>query len=104
MFEISDLAARQIKLSEQQLDEEGLRLRISARMTKDKRISYKMGFDNDYDNDIKLEINGINVIFDADTKSLVKGMLIDYRKLDGLEQIVFLNPNDPSGEEKTENN
>jgi iron-sulfur cluster assembly protein len=102
MFEISDLAAGQIKLSEQQLEEEDLRLRISARMTEEKKIAYKMGFDNFYDNDIKQEINGIKVIFDADTKSLIKGMLIDYRKLDGQEQLVFLNPNDTSGDENTE--
>jgi iron-sulfur cluster assembly protein len=102
MFEISDLAAGQIKLSAEQLNEENLRLRISARKTEDKKISYKMGFDDFYDNDIKAEINGIKVIFDPDTKSLIKGMLIDYRKLDGQEQLVFLNPNDHFGENNTE--
>lgn len=102
MFEISDLAAGQIKLSEEQLNEKNLRLRISARMTEDKKIAYKMGFDDFYDNDIKVEIKGIKVIFDADTKSLIKGMLIDFRKLDGQEQLVFINPNDPFGVEKTE--
>ena len=102
MFEISDLAAGQIKLSEQQLNDEDLRLRISARKTEDIKISYKMGFDNFYDSDIQFEINGIKVVFDQDTEKLVKGMLIDYRKLDGQEQLVFLNPNDPFGDDNTE--
>jgi iron-sulfur cluster assembly protein len=102
MFEISDLAAGQIKLSEQQLNDEDLRLRISARKTEDNKISYKMGFDNFYDSDIQFEINGIKVVFDQDTEKLVKGMLIDYRKLDGQEQLVFLNPNDPFGDDNTE--
>jgi len=102
MFEISDLAADQIKLSEQQLDDKDLSLRISARITEDKKISYKMGFDEFYDIDTKLEINGIKVVFDADSENLIKGMLIDYRELDGEKQIVFLNPNDPSGNNKDE--
>jgi len=102
MFEISDLAADQIKLSEQQLDEEDLRLRISARMTEDNKISYRMGFDHFYDIDTKLEINGIKVVFDADSENLIKGMLIDFQELDGKEQIVFLNPNDPFGSKNTE--
>lgn len=102
MFEISDLAADQIKLSEQQLDDKDLSLRISARITEDKKISYKMGFDEFYDIDTKLEINGIKVVFDADSENLIKGMLIDYRELDGEKQIVFLNPNDPFGNNKDE--
>jgi len=102
MFKISDLAADQIKLSEQQLDNKDLRLRISVRMTEDKKISYKMGFDDFYDIDIKLEVNGIKVVVDTDSENLIKGMLIDYCELDGKEQIVFLNPNDPVGDNKAE--
>ncbi|MBT4290043.1 MAG: Fe-S cluster assembly protein HesB [Deltaproteobacteria bacterium] len=102
MFEISDLAADQIKLSEQQLDDKDLRLRISARKTEDHEISYKMGFDNFYDIDIKLDINGVKVVLDTDSENLIKGMLIDYQELDGKEQIVFLNPNDPFSDKDTE--
>ena len=102
MFEISDLAATQIKLSEEQLGEENLRLRISARITDERKISYKMGFDDFYDSDIKLDINGIKIILDQESEKLVKGMLIDYRKLDGKEQIVFVNPNDKFGNEGEE--
>lgn len=101
MFEISDLAANQFKISQEQVKDENLRLRISARVNEEKRISYKMGFDDAFDSDIKLDINNIKIVIDEDTEKLVKGMLIDYRKLDDQEQIVFLNPNDHFGEENS---
>lgn len=94
MFEITDDAVTQIKLSREQLGEDNLRLRISARYSPEYGIAYKMGFDDDYETDIKLEINGVKVVFDRDSEKMVKGMKIDYRELDGQMQIVFENPND----------
>jgi iron-sulfur cluster assembly accessory protein len=99
MFEITDDAVTQINLSRKQLGEENLRLRISARYSPEYGIAYKMGFDDAYETDVKLEINGVKVAFDRDSEKMIKGMTIDYRELDGQMQIVFENPNDVSPEE-----
>lgn len=94
MFEITENAVTQIKLSQEKLGEDNLRLRISARYSPEYGIAYKMGFDDAYETDVKLEINGIKVVFDRDSEKMIKGMKIDYRELDGHMQIVFENPND----------
>ena len=94
MFEITENAVTQIKLSQEKLGEDSLRLRISARYSPEYGIAYKMGFDDAYETDVKLEINGIKVAFDRDSEKMIKGMKIDYRELDGQMQIVFENPND----------
>ena len=103
MFKITESAAAQIKLSKEKLGEATLRLRISARFAPEHGIAYKMGFDDVYDTDITLEINNIEIIYDKDSEKLIKGMVIDYRELNGEMQIVFENPNDMNPENMANN-
>ena len=94
MFRITERATAQIKLSREKLGEDALRLRISARYSPKHGIDYKVGFDDVYETDIKLEVDGIEIVYDRDTEKMIEGMVVDYREFDGRMQIVFENPND----------
>ena len=97
MFEISNRAAEQLKLSLEQLKDDELALRISARRTPAGEVDYKVGFDDPLDSDTAVTINGINVVIDEDSQKIVEGMVIDFTNFEGQEQFVFLNPNDTQG-------
>ncbi|MBU3917794.1 iron-sulfur cluster assembly accessory protein [bacterium] len=94
MFEITDNAAKQFKTSAEAIGDDTLSFRISARKSETKGIQYNMGFDKPREEDISCLLNGIQTIVDPKSAKLVKSMIIDFRELDGLEQFVFINPND----------
>lgn len=94
MILITDKAAEQFKTSIERLGEDNPVLRISARMSPDHGIVYKMGFDEAYETDVSCDANGIKVVFDKDSEPHVKGMAIEFGELDGKEQFIFINPND----------
>jgi iron-sulfur cluster assembly protein len=95
MFEITDSAVKQFLASAKTIGDDGLSLRIAARKSPmQTEMLYQMGFDHPKDDDVSYTINGIKVVIDSASVENVKAMIIDFRELDGLEQFVFINPND----------
>ena len=96
MITITPAAARQIHASAQQGKMEGLAMRIAARRDPDGSIHYGMGFDDKHtDGDLRISVEGIDVVIGEASQILVDGMTVDYVEIEpGSWQFIFLNPND----------
>jgi len=96
MITITPAAARQIQLSAQQGEMEGFAMRIAARRDPDGSIHYGMGFDdNQHDGDLRISVEGIEIVIGETSRVLVDGMTVDYVEIEpGSWQFIFLNPND----------
>ena len=95
MFEITDSAAKQFQASARTIGDNNLSLRITARKSPlGAEMQYNLGFDNPKDGDESFTVNGVDVIVDSASVENVKAMIIDFRDYEGLEQFVFVNPND----------
>lgn len=97
MFKVTDLAAKQISISLEQMGAEKLPLRIAIKVMPDSSFHYNMGFDdNSHVGDKTFDEKDIHFVVDAASIPLIGGMTMDYVDIDGKMEIVFLNPNDPS--------
>jgi iron-sulfur cluster assembly accessory protein len=82
---------------------ESLPLRVAINVQQDGSFHYNMGFDdNSRDGDTTFEEKNINFVVDVATLPLVGGMTMDYVEINGTQEIVFLNPNDPNYKAPTE--
>jgi len=96
MIKVSDTAAKQIAISLEQMSDV-LPLRIAIKVNQDGSFHYNMGFDdNSRDGDTTFEEKDIKFVVDIASLPLVGGMTMDYVDIDGTQEIVFLNPNDPN--------
>ena len=103
MIKVSDTAVKQISISLEQMGAEPLPLRIAINVNQDGSFHYNMGFDdNSRDGDTAFEEKNINFVVDVATLPLVGGMTMDFVEIEGKEEIVFLNPNDPNYKAPTE--
>ncbi|MEE9310114.1 MAG: iron-sulfur cluster biosynthesis family protein [Cocleimonas sp.] len=103
MIKVSDTAAKQIAISVAQMDGDTLPLRVAINVNQDGSFHYNMGFDdNSRDGDTSFEERDIKFVVDVATLPLVGGMTMDYIEIEGKEEIVFLNPNDPNYKAPTE--
>jgi iron-sulfur cluster assembly protein len=73
---------------------EGLALRIAARRAMDGSIEYAMGMDNERDNDQTVVIDGISLLINEHSASLLAGVTVDFVEENGQPLFVFMNPND----------
>ncbi len=101
MFTITETAAEQIRRaaeSQQQPGEDlALGLRIAAKVDEDGELAYGMGFDEERENDVKVESAGITVLIAPHSKELLAGAMLDFVELNpGEFQFVFFNPNEPA--------
>jgi iron-sulfur cluster assembly protein len=99
MFTITEAAAEQIlHAAEAQPGEDVLpMLRLAAKVDEDGEISYGMGFDDERENDVKLESHGLTILIAPRSQELLAGATLDFIELQpGEYQFVFLNPNEPS--------
>ena len=96
MITITPAAASQIKLSTEQSNADGMALRIAATKNDDDTIHYGMGFDENKENDIAIESEGVTIIVSPVSAELLKNTTLDFVEIEpGKEQFIFLNPNDP---------
>lgn len=102
LITLSPSAIEQIKKS-QQGDNEGLALRLAAKMNADENLEYGMGFDEAKDDDAQVTIDGIHIVIGADCVELLNGAHMDFVELEpGQFNFIFLNPNDPNYKPPTE--
>lgn len=96
MIKLSDAAAKQVKISLEQMGDAEVPLRIAIKVQENGSFHYNMGFDSNISSSDKtFDEKQITFVVDAATLPLVGGMEMDYTEIEGELQIVFLNPNDP---------
>ncbi|MDP2794336.1 MAG: iron-sulfur cluster biosynthesis family protein [Sulfurisoma sp.] len=101
MFKITETAAEQIRRAAESQQEPGedtaVGLRIAAKVDEDGELAYGMGFDDERDNDVKVESAGITVLIAPHSSELLAGAMLDFVELNpGEFQFVFFNPNEPA--------
>lgn len=97
MITITPEAAKQIRLSAQQGNTEGLPLRIAATKNEDGSLHYGLGFDDSKEDDIAVTSEGVKIIVSPLSGVLLQGTTLDFVELEsGKRQFIFMNPNDPS--------
>ena len=98
IIKITDAAARQIQQSIKPEEAKIVSLRLAVMRNADGSFHYAMGLDDqNYEDDLKLQSNTINLVVNSAMLSMIKNMTIDYVELEkGQYHFIFLNPNDPS--------
>lgn len=104
MFNVTPTAATQIlRSARNQGGTSGLR--VAAKREQDGSIAYGMGFDDERDNDLVLECEGVTILIAPFSRDLLDGATLDFVELTpGEFQFIFINPNDqvpPPGESRT---
>ena len=96
MIKVSDAAAKQVKISLDQMGDAEVPLRIAIKVQEDGSFHYNMGFDaNVNEGDKTFDEKRITFVVDAASLPLIGGMEVDYVEIDDKHEIIFLNTNDP---------
>jgi iron-sulfur cluster assembly protein len=95
MFRLTRAAAEQIKQAAEIQDDEP-RLRVAAKIEEDGGLVYGMGFDEERENDLVLDCEGIQILISPRSQPLLSGTTLDFVELKpGEFQFIFDNPNEP---------
>lgn len=98
MIKVTPQAAAQIRQAATQNDAESLFLRIAARRGVDGSIQYGMGFDEQSEQDLSVNSEGVTVIIAPGHEELLNGAVLDFVELNpGDFRFIFINPNDNGG-------
>lgn len=93
-FTVTAAAAAQIRRSAEAEAGPAL-LRIAAKLAADGSVEYGMGFDEERDQDLRLECDGVTVLVGPLSRELLEGATLDFVEMEAGEyQFIFLNPND----------
>ena len=96
MIKLSDAAAKQVKISLEQMGEAEVPLRIAISVKENGSFHYNMGFDSNVnEGDKTFDEKQVTFVVYSATLPLIGGMQMDFVEIEGENQIVFLNPNDP---------
>jgi iron-sulfur cluster assembly protein len=96
MFQVTATAAEQIKSAAEAQDDEPL-LRVAAKIDDDGGLVYGMGFDEERENDLVIECQGISVLISPRSQELLDEATLDFVELHpGEFQFVFINPKEGS--------
>jgi iron-sulfur cluster assembly protein len=97
MFKVTAAAAQQIGKAAQQGGTEGLSLRLAAHQAPDGTISYRMGFDQATEDDIRQRCDGVDVVMAPEYVPLLDQANLDFVEIEaGQFNFIFLNPKDPN--------
>lgn len=96
MFQVTAAAAEQIRNAAEAQDESPA-LRVAAKIDKDGELVYGMGFDEERENDIVIECEGVTVLIAPRSQELLSETTLDFVELHpGEFQFVFMNPKEAS--------
>lgn len=98
MIKVTAQAAEQIRQAAAESQAEGLFLRIAARRGVDGSIQYGMGFDEQSEEDLLVDSEGVTVLVSPAYQDLLAGAVLDFVELNpGDFRFIFINPNDTGG-------
>jgi len=104
MFKLTTEAASQINSAASEGGSEGMVLRLAAMADNTGTIDYKMGFDEESEDDITFVSEGIKIAIAPEFVPILDKVTLDYVTLDDGEiQFVFINPNDANFKETAVN-
>ncbi|MEJ1353269.1 MAG: iron-sulfur cluster assembly accessory protein, partial [Candidatus Sedimenticola sp. (ex Thyasira tokunagai)] len=76
---------------------EGMALRMAARKKDDGSIEYIMGFDEEREQDTRVDADGTSIVISPDSVALLEEAVMDYVEMaEGDFRFIFLNPKDPT--------
>ena len=78
MFTLSPTAAAEIRAATPRSQAEGLALRVAARLEDDGSLSFGMGFDEQREGDMPLEIDGVQLLIAQPSQALLEEAMLDY--------------------------
>ena len=97
MISITPEAAEHIRASAQQGEMKDMLLRVAVTTLDDGNFHYALGFDDTVrEGDQQFQSEGVEVVVGAQSLEMLNGTIIDYVELDGVMEIIFINPNDPA--------
>jgi len=96
MFKVTPQAAEQVKAAAEQGGTGGMALRLAAQQRPDGSIDYRMGFDEESEDDIRFSSEGVQIVMAPEYVPLLDAATLDFVELEtGKPQFIFLNPKDP---------
>ncbi len=97
MISVTPAAAHQIRESARQGNMQGMALRIAVTRLEDGSFHYALGFDDtSREGDNMFTSEGIDIVVAPQSLPMLDGTVIDYVEIDGSNEIIFVNPNDPA--------
>lgn len=95
MFKMTPAAAEQVRNAAEAQNAEPAALRVAAKIDDDGEISYGMGFDEERENDLVVECEGVQLLISSRSQELLDEATLDFVELKpGEFQFVFINPKD----------
>jgi iron-sulfur cluster assembly protein len=82
MFTVTQQAAAQILQAAGQSEAEGMALRIAAKRLPDGSIDYGMGFDEEREQDARVESQGLTLLVSPLSQGLLEGVTLDFVELE----------------------
>lgn len=97
MISVTPAAAEQIRESAKQGKMQGMPLRVAVTRLEDGSFHYALGFDDtSRDGDNAFHSEGIDIVVAPESLPMLEGTVIDYVEIEGNNEIIFVNPNDPA--------
>lgn len=97
MISVTPAAAEQIRESAKQGKMQGMPLRVAVTRLQDGSFHYALGFDDtSRDGDNAFQSEGIDIVVAPESLPMLEGTVIDYVDIEGNNEIIFVNPNDPA--------
>jgi iron-sulfur cluster assembly protein len=93
MIKITDAAAAQIRVANNNPDVFDLILRVAAYQEDDGAVNYGMGFDTEREADEHLVVNGIEILVAASSTPYLQGVTLDFVEMKpGDLRFIFIPP------------
>jgi iron-sulfur cluster assembly protein len=94
MFKMTASAAEQIR-NAAEVQDDNPSLRVAAKIDDDGQMSYGMGFDEERENDLIVECEGVQLLISPRSQELLDEATLDFVELHpGEFQFIFINPKD----------
>ena len=91
MFTLTSAAAQQIQLAAQASSAENMALRLAAKLDADGTVQYGMGFDEPDDEDLKLNLEGVDIVIGMPYQALLEDTTLDFVEMEpGEFNFIFL--------------
>jgi iron-sulfur cluster assembly protein len=96
MFRLTPAAAQQIR-SAAETQPDAATLRVAAKIDEEGELVYGMGFDEERENDLVVESEGITLLISPRSQELLDEASLDFVELrPGEFQFIFINPKEPA--------